>query len=354
MRKKIEMETILIVDDEPANIKALANALGGNYKILAATSGEQAMNVAFAKADCLDLILMDILMPGISGLDVTARLHSCPETSEIPVIFITAKTDVEEEAQGLGMGAVDYIRKPFHPVIVKARVRTQLELKKHKDHLDEMVTLRTEELVQTREDIVMRLAKAAETRDNETGMHLIRLSHLCSLLGKVLGMSPSQCQTLATASLMHDIGKIGIPDDVLLKPGPHTSEEREIMQTHTTLGGEVLANGDNELMTMAYDIAMSHHERWDGTGYPNGLVAEEIPLEGRITSVCDVFDALTTIRPYKKAWTVEDAVDFLKENRGIMFEPRLVDLFVENLDEVENILLEFKDVAEEEMELSPA
>jgi len=348
-----EKETILIVDDEPSNIKALAGVLGENYRILAATSGKQAMNLIFDKAGELDLILMDVLMPDFSGFDVTARLKAYPETSGIPIIFITARTDPDDEARGLDMGAVDYIGKPFHPVIVKARVRTQLELKKHKDHLDEMVAYRTMELESTRRDIVMRLAKAAEKRDNETGMHIIRLSHLCALMGEACGMNHQQAEALGTASLMHDIGKIGIPDSVLLKPGRHTPEETKIMQTHTTIGGEILANGENQLLLMSREIAMTHHERWDGTGYPNGIAGEDIPLEGRITAVCDVFDALTSVRPYKKAWTIEDAMAFLKENSGSMFEPRLVDLFEKNLDQVVQILEEFQDVLEEEEVLVP-
>ncbi len=340
-------ETILIVDDESANIKALAGVLGDQYRILAATSGELAMNLIFDKASELDLILMDVLMPGLSGYDVTARLRAYPETSGIPVIFITARTNPDEEAQGLDMGAVDYIGKPFHPVIVKARVRTQLELKKHKDHLDDLVAHRTRELYDTRKDIVMRLAKAAETRDTETGMHILRLSHLCALLGRACGMAPFQADNFATASLMHDIGKIGIPDAILLKPGRHTPQERQVMETHTTLGGEILAGGENEFLVMGREIALTHHERWDGNGYPKGLRGEEITLEGRITSVCDVFDALTSERPYKKAWSIEDACNFLQDNSGGMFEPRLVELFIENLDRVLEILEEFKDAQEE-------
>ena len=343
----MDKETILVVDDEPANIKALAAALGSKYRILAATSGAQAMNIIFDKASEIDLILMDILMPGFSGYDVTARLRSYPETSSIPVIFITARTTVDEEAQGLDMGAVDYIHKPFHPVIVKARVRTQIDLKKHKDHLDDLVHARTKELLDTRRDIVMRLAKASETRDNETGMHIIRLSHLCAMLGRASGMSQSHSDTMATASLMHDIGKIGIPDAILLKPGRHTPDETTIMQTHTTLGAEILDDADNELLIMARDIALTHHERWDGTGYPNGLKGEEISREGRITSVCDVFDALTSVRPYKKAWTMKEATDFLKENSGTMFEPELVELFIENIHQVQIILEQYRDHVEE-------
>ncbi len=347
MNQEKNKETILIVDDEPANIKALAGVLQADYRILAAINGQEALNLIFDRASELSLILMDVLMPGLSGYDVMARLRSYPETKGLPVIFITAQTNPDEEAKGLDMGAVDYIGKPFHPVIVKARVRTQIELKKHKDNLDDLVADRTQELVRTRKEIVLRLAKAAETRDNETGMHIIRLSHLCAMLGRASGMTSSQVETLSTASLMHDIGKIGIPDNILLKPGRHTPEERKVMETHTTLGGEILAESDNELLIMGREIAMAHHERWDGTGYPRGLKGEEIPIEGRITSVCDVFDALTSERPYKKAWTKREACTFLQENKGTMFEPQLVDLFLENLDQVSQIAEKFKDTVEE-------
>ena len=339
-------ETILIVDDEPANIKALASALGDRYRVLAATSGEQALDIIFERSYELDLILLDVLMPGLTGYDVNARVRSYPETADIPIIFITARTDPGEEAMGLDMGAVDYIGKPFHPVIVRARVKTQIELKKHKEYLDDMVAARTQELLHAREDIVMRLAKAAETRDNETGMHILRLSKLCEMLARACGMKRTRARTLATASLMHDVGKIGIPDNILLKPGRHTAEERAIMQTHTTLGGEILADGDNDLLIMAREIALTHHERWDGTGYPNGLKGDEIPFEGRITSVCDVFDALTSERPYKRAWSIEEATDFLRKNSGSMFEPKLVDLFLENLDQVQEILSAYRDEPE--------
>ncbi|PID79535.1 two-component system response regulator [bacterium DOLZORAL124_64_63] len=339
-------DTILIVDDEPANIKTLASTLGQHYRVLAATSGEQALDIIFERSCELDLILLDVLMPGLTGYDVNARVRSYPETANIPIIFITARTDPDEEARGLDMGAVDYIGKPFHPVTVQARVKTQIELKKHKEYLDDMVAARTQELIQAREDIVLRLAKAAETRDNETGMHIIRLSKLCEMLARAIGMKRTMARTLATASLMHDVGKIGIPDNILLKPGRHTEEERAIMQTHTTLGGEILADGDNDLLIMAREIALTHHERWDGTGYPCGLKGEEIPLEGRITSVCDVFDALTSVRPYKEAWSVEKAAAFLRENSGSMFEPRLVDLFLANLDQVLDIISAYQDEPE--------
>ena len=339
--------TILIVDDEPANIRVLAGVLSSDYRILAATGGEEAMNIIFSRAGEIDLILMDILMPGLNGYDVCARIRSYPETARIPIVFITAKTTPDEEAQGLDMGAVDYIGKPFQPVIVKARVRTQLELKKHKDHLDELVAFRTRELVDTRKDIVRRLARAAEARDNETGMHIVRLSHLCGLLARAYGLPREAAETLATASLMHDIGKIGIPDAILLKPGKHTDEEREIMKTHTTLGGDILAGPDSELLSMARDIALTHHERWDGTGYPTGLRGKDIPLPGRITSVCDVFDALTSERPYKRAWSTDEACDFLRENSGTMFDPELVDLFLQQRVQVETILEDFRDTAEE-------
>lgn len=337
-------ETILIVDDEPANIKALAAVLGDQYRILASTSGNHALNLVFSKASELDLILLDVLMPDVSGYDVMTRLRSYPETNRIPVIFITARTDPDEEAQGLDMGAVDYIGKPFHPVIVQARVRTQLELKRHKDNLDYLVSERTQELVRTRKDIVMRLAKAAETRDNETGMHIIRLSNFCSMMGLAWGMTQVQAELFATASLMHDIGKIGIPDSILLKPGKLDPEERNVMETHTTIGGDILADGENQLLVLGREIALTHHERWDGKGYPNGLKGEDITIEGRITSVCDVFDALTSVRPYKKAWSLEEATNFLKENSGSMFDPSLVDLFLENIDKVQGIMEEFKEI----------
>jgi len=335
--------TVLIVDDSPLNLEALGAVLSDTYRVLSARGAREALALLDRLPGDVDLILMDILMPDMDGYEACAELRSRPAVADIPVIFITSRTAPGDEARGLDLGAVDYIAKPFHPAIVKARVRTHLELKRHRDQLDELVSERSTELLRTRRDIVHRLARAAEARDVDTGQHIVRLGKLCALLGQAADMPGDQAETLATASLMHDIGKIGIPDAVLLKPGPHTEAECRIMQTHTDLGARILADPDSELLIMARDIALTHHEHWDGTGYPRGLRAKEIPIEGRITAVCDVFEALTAERPYKRAWTVAEAADHLRLESGRMLDPQLVELFLDNLAGVEEILSRYRD-----------
>lgn len=335
--------TIIIAAEDPTVIRTLTTVLENQFRLLQAPNAKEAMALIETNHLVVDLIIIELHLPDSNGYEFFDQVRSHPENRMIPFIFITNPIPGDEEGAHLAVGAVDYLFKPLHPGVVKARIQTQIALKKHKHNLDEMVAERTTDLVRARKDIVQRLTRASETRDNETGMHTARLSHLCGMLGTACGMSQMETETLSTASLMHDIGKIGIPDAILLKPGNHTPEETAIMQTHTTLGGNILANPDSSLLVMARDIALAHHEQWDGSGYPFGLKGEEISLEGRITSVCDVFDALTSQRPYKQAWTVDEACDYLKEKRGTMFDPSLVNLFIEHRDEAVRILGKYQD-----------
>jgi putative two-component system response regulator len=262
------------------------------------------------------------MMPGMSGYEVCAALKAQPATAAIPVIFVTALTEADDEVEGFAVGAVDYITKPLSAAIVRARVRTHLSL------------VRMEELRESRLQIVQRLGLAAEYKDNETGLHVIRMSHFARLLGVAAGMDSGAADDLLHAAPMHDVGKIGIPDAILQKPGPLDAAEWRVMQSHATIGAEIIGEHPSGMLALARSIALTHHEKWDGSGYPNGLAGDAIPLEGRIVAIADVFDALTSVRPYKPAWTVEAAVELLQQQKGKHFEGRLVDLFLEQLPAV--------------------
>ena len=336
MAKEDKKPIILVVDDVPENIDLLSGVLRPLYKVKAALNGERALKIANSEPRP-DLILLDVMMPEIDGHEVCRQLKKHSATAKIPIIFVTAKNQEEDEKQGLELGAVDYITKPISPPIVLARVHTQLALYDQNRYLESIVEQRTEQLQQTRLEIIRRLGRAAEFKDNETGLHVIRMSHYSRLLAEALEHGDHWTELIFHASPMHDIGKIGIPDSVLLKPGKLDDDEWNIMRTHPQLGASIIGDHDNELMQMSKEIALSHHEKWDGSGYPNGLKGEEIPLSGRIVAVADVFDALTTERPYKKAWAVSDAVKFIDENSGIHFDPDLVLLFHEVMPEILDI-----------------
>ncbi|MGJ8693014.1 MAG: HD-GYP domain-containing protein [Thalassotalea sp.] len=319
-------QTVLVVDDTPENIDILAGILKDEFKIKVAISGERALEIASSE-QAPDIILLDVMMPGMDGWEVCKRLKSNFKTRHIPVIFITAKMEISDELEGFELGAADYITKPVSPPVVKARVRTHLALHDQNRELERKVVERTKQLHQTRLQVVQRLGQAAEFKDNETGMHVLRMSHYSHILALEVGMDPIEAELLLHASPMHDIGKIGIPDRVLQKPGKLDAEEWNIMQTHAEIGAKILTGDDSELLKMAYVVALTHHEKWDGSGYPNGLQGEKIPLVGRIVAVADVFDALTSKRPYKEAWTVADALSFLNDNANKHFDPELVGAF---------------------------
>ena len=311
---------ILAVDDEASNLQLLRQILQDHYRLLFAKDGARALELAHQERP--DLVLLDVMMPGMSGYEVCASLKANPETAAIPVIFVTALTDTADELEGFEAGAVDYITKPVSPPIVRARVRTHLSL------------VRMEELRATRLEIVQRLGLAAEYKDNETGLHVIRMSHFARILGIAAGMTEVEADDLLHAAPMHDVGKIGIPDRILQKPGPLDPDEWKIMQSHVTIGAEIIGEHGGGMLALAAQIALTHHEKYDGSGYPQGLRGEDIPLAGRIVAIADVFDALTSKRPYKKAWTEEEAIAFLREQKGRHFDPALVDLFIAQMPSV--------------------
>ncbi|MDB5953095.1 MAG: two-component system response regulator [Massilia sp.] len=305
---------ILAVDDEAGNLQLLRQVLQDEYRLLFAKEGRRALELA--QQERPDLVLLDVMMPGMSGFEVCAALKAQPATAAIPVIFVTALADTNDEVEGFAVGAVDYIAKPISPAIVRARVRTHLSL------------VRMDELRASRLEIVQRLGLAAEYKDNETGMHVIRMSHYARLLGVAAGMSAQGADDLLHAAPMHDVGKIGIPDRILQKPGPLDPDEWAVMRTHAAIGFEIIGAHPAGMLALASSIALTHHEKWDGSGYPNRLAGEAIPLAGRIVAIADVFDALTSERPYKEAWTVEAAVELLEQQKGRHFDARLVDLFL--------------------------
>lgn len=337
--------TLLLVDDVPENLHILRESLKDLYHIKVATQGTKAL--ALAKAEPRpDLILLDIMMPDMDGIAVCQALKADPLTHRVPVIFVTAMGEVEDEARGLSVGAVDYITKPISPAIVRARVATHLRLYQQEKNLEALVRERTRELEETREAIIVRLGRAAEYKDNETGMHVQRMSHYAYELARVLGMPEDWAVLLRMAAPMHDVGKIGIPDAILQKPGKLDDSEWLVMRTHPAIGAEILKDDSSPLMTMACKIALTHHEKFDGSGYPNRLKGEQIPLEGRIVAVADVFDALTSERPYKKAWSIEEAMVLLKEEAGRHFDPQVVAAFDQVVDKVPQIRAAFADAQE--------
>ncbi|MGQ3090758.1 MAG: HD domain-containing phosphohydrolase [Methylophilus sp.] len=301
---------ILIVDDEPLNLKVLKQVLQDDYRLSFAKNGMDALELV--KKERPGLILLDVMMPGMTGFEVCSQLKSDPDTHTIPVIFVTALADEADESQGFKAGGVDYINKPISPALVRARVKTHLSLV----HIDE--------LKRTHLELIQRLGRAAEFKDNETGMHVIRMSHVSGRIALEMGMDAGFAEQLVHAAPMHDIGKIGIPDHVLLKPGKLDDEELSIMRSHPQLGAEILDKSSSPLIKLAYTVALYHHEKWDGSGYPFGMKGEEIPVEARIVAVADVFDALLSKRPYKEAWPVEKAVEEIKSQANRHFDPQVV------------------------------
>lgn len=353
-------QTILIVDDTPENLSVLGETLRPHYRVRAAISGERALH-ALTIATPPDLILLDIMMPGMDGYQVLRALQSKAETRNIPVIFVTAMDSAEGEMQGLELGAVDYITKPFNPDIVLARVRTHIELAKARERLhDQNAWLEREVARRTRENLLIRdlslsaLASLAEIRDTETGHHILRTQSFVELLARHLADHPDYRDALAGERLemivrsapLHDIGKVGIPDSILLKPGRLTPEEFEYMKKHPVIGADAIARamaqaarsrneaeplpeGAFAFMETACEIALGHHEKWDGSGYPSGLKAEQIPVSARLMALADVFDALSSRRVYKEPMGIEEVTRIIVAERGRHFDPVIVDTFLE-------------------------
>ncbi len=336
-------ETILLVDDSPEIIDILGGILRPLYRVRFATNGNDAL--AMAQQAPPSLILLDVMMPDIDGHQVCRRLKADLRTRDVPVIFITASSDAADEQLGLELGAVDYLHKPLNPPLVLQRVRVHLELRNQNLALEAKVLERTRQLEETRVEIIRRLSMAGEYRDNETGLHVIRMSQMTRVLALAAGVPDRQAELLHQAAAMHDIGKIGIPDRILLKQGRLDPSEWDVMRTHTLIGAEIIGQHDSPLLRMARSVALSHHEKWDGSGYPYGLAGEAIPLEGRLVALADVYDALSSVRPYKRAWTQEDVFAFIRDNAGQHFDPRLAALFIKLRPEIVEIATTYQEVA---------
>jgi putative two-component system response regulator len=346
---------ILIVDDTLPNLQLLTSILKEEgYKVRPASSGAMALQAIAKKLP--NLILLDIKMPGVDGYEVCETLKNNPETKDIPIIFISALSDISDKIKAFNVGGVDYINKPFQFEEVRARVATHLKLQAYQHEMAQRVAEAVEEIhvlnqeiIDTQRELIFTMGEICETRSQETGFHVKRVAEYSYLLAKLYGCSQEDACMIKQASPMHDIGKVAIPDAILHKAGKLTQDEWEIIKTHSTLGHAMLSVSNRALLKIAATIAFEHHEKWDGTGYPNGLKEQEISVAGRITALADVFDALGSKRCYKEAWDLPDILDFFKSNRGTSFEPKLVDLFLENLDE----FLAIRDEFTEEEFLTP-
>lgn len=375
VKKHLPRQTVLIVDDTPQNITVLGELLQSHYTVRAANSGERALRAAHTDPRP-DIILLDVMMPGMDGYEVLRRLHAEEETRDIPVIFVTAMDSAESEEHGLELGAVDYITKPIQPAIVLARVRAHLELKLARDRLanqnewlEREVARRMSEnlLVQ---DLSMRaLACLAEARDTDTGHHILRTQAYVDILARHLehherfadALANGRLDMVVKAAPLHDLGKVGIPDAILLKPGRLTPEEFEIMKTHAAIGADAIsqamrdalaaaddnmaaqAHGAFAFLQVAREIAVSHHEKWDGSGYPAGLAGDSIPAAGRLMALADVFDALTCTRVYKKPVPIEQASQIITDGRGSHFDPDVVDAYLACRERFAEIATRFAD-----------
>lgn len=304
---------LLVVDDEPNNLAVMRQILEGHYPLVFARNGREAL-AAVAKHHPA-LVLLDIQMPDMDGYTVCRAIQANPLWADIPVIFVTALSEVGNEAMGFEAGAVDYIAKPVSPVLVRARVRTHISL------------VKAAQLNQSYHDAVSMLGEAGHFNDTDTGEHIWRMAEYAAHLAQEAGWSAEQCQLMRLAAPMHDTGKLGIPDSLLRKPGKLDAKEWEIMKTHSRIGHDILCKSHAPVFQMAAEIALHHHERWDGSGYPDGLAGTAIPESARIVAVADVFDALSMKRPYKEPWPIDRVMATIRESAGTHFEPRLVDLF---------------------------
>lgn len=324
---------ILIVDDELADVEFLRHVLRGEGygELIEVTNARAAADRLDELAP--DLILLDLVLPDFDGFDFLGRFRDwLPLGGFVPVLVLTGDTSAETRRRALAAGASDFLTKPLSPAEVRLRVRNLVhtrslhtQLREQNAGLEERVIERTAELEAARQEILDRLARAAEFRDDDTGLHTQRVGRLAARLAQVIGLPDDLVDLLRKAAPLHDIGKIGIPDAILLKEGRLSPEERSLMETHTSIGARILSGSRYPILGMAEEIALTHHERWDGAGYPAGLRGEAIPLTGRIVAVADVFDSLTHVRPYKHAWTVQEAIAEFRAEQGRQFDPTVVE-----------------------------
>jgi putative two-component system response regulator len=365
MSTEYEKPSLLIVDDSPESLSQISALLKDDYRLKVANSGERALKMAQGEPRP-DLILLDIIMPEMDGYEVCQQLKADAQTFDIPIIFLTAKTDPDDEKHGFELGAVDYITKPISPAILLARVKTHLALKATADFLrdksvflEQEVTKRTREITAIQDVTIRAMAALVETRDPNTGNHIRRTQYYVKILAERLRYHPrfasylneSNIGLLFKSAPLHDIGKVGIPDAILLKPGALTSAEFEIMKTHTTLGYQAICHAEEALgkeagfLKMAKEIALYHQEKWDGSGYPQGLSGDEIPIAARLMALADVYDALVTERVYKRPVPHELAIQSIMDGKGTHFDPDVVDAFLQVQDQFQGIAQRFADTA---------
>ncbi|MDR1079872.1 MAG: response regulator [Deltaproteobacteria bacterium] len=348
---------VLVVDDEILNRKLIQAMLKPQgYEVVLAGDGVECLEKV--RENPPDLILLDIIMPGMNGFEVVQEIKKEERFAQIPIVMVTALQDVNDRVKALEVGADDFLSKPVDRMELRARVRSLLKVKAYNDHminyrqeLESEVRRRTLEIQETNAKLekaheklrgasletIFRLSRAAEFKDEDTGAHIISMSRISARLAKMCGLNPATVESILYASPMHDIGKIGIPDRILLKNGPLNDEEWTVMRMHTVFGGKILENSDIGFLRLGEVIALTHHEKFDGSGYPRGLKGREIPLAGRIVAVADVFDALMSRRPYKPAFTSDQASGIIAEGRGKHFDPDVVDIFLKDLPEILNI-----------------
>lgn len=355
--------TVLVVDDTPENLTLMGALLRDHFMVKVANNGEKALKIAMSDTPP-DLVLLDIMMPGLDGYEVCRRLKATAATRDIAVIFLTARSDPDDERMGLALGAVDYITKPISPPILLARVNTHLALKATADflrdksaYLEREVALRTLEVQAIQDVTIMAMTSLAETRDNETGNHIRRIQLYVKALAERLRNHPRfeavlnerMIELLYKSAPLHDIGKIGIPDSILLKPGKLTVEEFEVMKTHTTLGRKAIEDAERRLgmrvafLNVSKEIAYSHQEKWDGSGYPQGLAGDQIPVSARLMAVADVYDALINKRVYKAAFSHDQTCSTIVKGKGTHFDPDMVDAFVSIAEDFRSIALKYPD-----------
>jgi len=344
---------ILIVDDHPTNVSLLSLLIKKIDQAVPIEFTDSRKALEWCRENNPDLVLVDYMMPEMDGLQFIHEFRAIRDKSTIPIIMITADTERNVRHLALQEGATDFLNKPVDKVELTARVqnmlalrKSQLQLTNRANWLAEEVRKATAELVTREREVIYRLSRAAEYRDPETGAHILRMAHYSRHIASNLGLSESEQDLLLAAAPMHDVGKMGIPDHILLKPGRLDPEEAVIMRKHAEFGARILEGSNSILLQTASMIALTHHEKFDGSGYPNGLKGEEIPLFGRIVAVADVFDALTSERPYKKAWSLSGAQDFLRENSGHHFDPLCVDAFFAKWENVLAIRERFMDAQE--------
>jgi len=348
--EEIHDAAILVVDDKPVNLQIVRKILEKDGYTNIDTTVDPTQVLPLYDSSKYDLILLDIHMPVLNGFQVMEMLRDAHSDDYLPILVLTADEDEETRHMALSSGARDFVKKPFDRVEVLLRSRNLIEVtmlykeqRRSNIVLEEKVRERTKELYDSQVKLIQCLGKAAEYKDTDTGMHVVRISKTCAIVAQALGLGEKEVEMIKHASPMHDVGKIGIPDRVLLKPGKLDGEDWEIMKNHTLLGANILAGAKSELVQVASNIARTHHEKWDGSGYPNGLKGEGIPLYTRIVSVCDVFDALVSRRPYKKAWSHESAMEFVQGQSGLSFDPKVVDCFESVLPEILQINEQYPD-----------